>query len=269
VTHEIDEVTAWRAAGVERAIFMRGRTTGYAADPVGEYIIGVPTSVGYLLHRGRDRCSVPSGGLVVLDPTTAHRGLPLVDQPWTARLLVLELADVVDEDRLVDRVFPHPVVPDAGLARRFVEMHRASAADAPALVLQSGLAAFIDDLFGSPTNGHLDRMAVRRAATYLRDNVACNVSLDDLARTAGSSKFHLVRQFRAVAGVPPHTYQIGLRVLLARRLLEQRIGAAEVAARTGFTDQSHLHRHFRSRLGITPGRYAEAFRETTREPRTP
>jgi transcriptional regulator GlxA family with amidase domain len=212
---------------------------------------------------------VPSGGLVVLDPSAAHRGRPLVDQPWAARLLVLELADVVDDDRLVDRAFPHPIVHDTALARRFVAMHRASAAGVPSLELQSRLAAFIDDLFGPPTNGHPDPRAVRRAATYLRDNIAVNVSLDELARTVGSSKFHLVRQFRAVAGVPPHTYQIGLRVLLARRLLEQGIGAAEVAARTGFTDQSHLHRHFRSRLGITPGRYAGAFREADREPRTP
>jgi AraC-like DNA-binding protein len=268
VTDDIDEVTAWRAGGVERAIFMRGRTTGYAADPVGEYVIGVATSVGYRLRRGRNSYTLPSGGLVVLDPTAAHRGRPLVDEPWTARLLVLELADVVDDDRLVDREFPQPVVHDSALARRFVEMHRASAACAPSLELQGGLAAFIDDLFGPPTIVRPDRLAVRRAATYLRDNIAVNVTLDELARTVGSSKFHLVRQFRAVAGVPPHTYQIGLRVLRARRLLEQGHGAAEVAARTGFADQSHLHRHFRSRLGITPGRYAEAFRQTTRERRT-
>jgi transcriptional regulator GlxA family with amidase domain len=85
------------------------------------------------------------------------------------------------------------------------------------------------------------------------------VTLDELARVAGTSKFHLVRQFRFITGVPPHTYQIGLRVLLARRLLEQGIAPADVATRTGFTDQSHLHRQFRSRLGITPGRYANAF----------
>jgi AraC-like DNA-binding protein len=72
------------------------------------------------------------------------------------------------------------------------------------------------------------------------------------------SKFHLVRQFRTVTGVPPHTFQIGQRVVRARRLLQAGIPPATVAALTGFVDQSHLHRHFRRRLGVTPTRYVHA-----------
>jgi AraC-like DNA-binding protein len=239
---------------------MHGRTTGYAVDPVGEYVIGVATSAGYRLRRGRAGRPVAAGDLVVLDPSTAHRGRPLADQPWAARLLVLELPDIVDDDRLVDRPFPDPVVHDAALARRFVALHRASGSDAPPLALQTELAAFLDDLLSPPVERNEDRTSVLRAATYLHDNVAANISLDELAVAAGQSKFHLVRQFRAVAGVPPHRYLIGLRIRLARRLLERGTPVADVAARCGFADQSHLHRQFRSRLGITPGRYAAAFR---------
>jgi AraC-like DNA-binding protein len=240
---------------------MHGLTTGYAADPVGEYVIGVTTSEGYRLRRGLDSYSVPIGGLVVLDPAAAHRGRPLVDRPWAARLLVLELADVVDDDRFAERAFPDPLVHDPTLARRFVSLHRASGAEAPAFELQTELTSFLGELFGPPPERDIDRTTVLRVAAQLRDDLAVNVSLDELARAANTSKFHLVRQFRAVTGVPPHTYQIGLRVKLARRLLERGMPVADVAARAGFTDQSHLHRHFRSRLGITPGRYARAFRE--------
>src|SRR5215212_340032 len=158
---------------------MRGRTTGYAVDPVGEYMIGVATSSGYRLRRGRDGYRVAAGHLVVLDPTAPHHGRPLAHEPWSARLLVLELADVVD----------------AALARRFTALHRASASGVSSLELQTELIAFLDDLLGPPVERHPDRATVLRAAAQLHDNVARNVPLDELARTAGTSKFHLVRQF--------------------------------------------------------------------------
>src|SRR5215212_4558348 len=174
---------------------MRGRTTGYAVDPVGEYMIGVATSSGYRLRRGRDGYRVAAGHLVVLDPTAPHHGRPLAHEPWSARLLVLELADVVDDERLVDRFFPDPIVDDAALARRFIALHRASASGVSSLELQTELIAFLDDLLGPPVERHPDRATVLRAAAQLHDNVARNVPLDELARTAGTSKFHLVRQF--------------------------------------------------------------------------
>jgi transcriptional regulator GlxA family with amidase domain len=100
---------------------------------------------------------------------------------------------------------------------------------------------------------------VRRALEYLRDEVARNVTLDELAAVAGIGKYHLIRRFQAATGVPPHAYQVALRVNLARKLLERGELATRVAAEAGFTDQSHLNRHFRRRLGLTPAQYARAF----------
>jgi transcriptional regulator GlxA family with amidase domain len=100
--------------------------------------------------------------------------------------------------------------------------------------------------------------AVRTAVEYLHDDITRNVSLDELAAAAGASKYQLVRRFTAVIGVPPHTYQVALRVNLARRLLERGERATDVAGLAGFADQSHLNRHFRRRLGKTPAQYAQA-----------
>jgi AraC-like DNA-binding protein len=262
---EVDEVRAWRVDGVDRAIWMSGRTTGYSVEPAGECVIGVATAVGYRLRRGRLHHDVRAGDLVVLDGNEAHRGSPLVNRPWSARLLALELPDV-DEDPSSTRTVTTPVRRDTTLARRFVAMHRASSDGTASFEVESRLTALLGDLFEAPATGRRDDATVAVAATYLRDNVDVAVSLDELARVAGVSKFHLVRQFRAVLGVPPHSYQIGLRVLLARRLLERGTAISEVAARIGFTDQSHLHRHFRARLGITPGRYATAFEQPGEPP---
>jgi AraC-like DNA-binding protein len=265
VMQDIDEVTVWRTPGQERLIWMEGRTTGYRVDPVGEYVIGVATSVGYRLHRGGRRDTVAPNQLVVLDPSSAHSGTPIDTGPWAGRLLVIELPDVAAGAAGVEVAFPDPMVGGPAIASRFTQLHETTRSAASRVERESSVAAFLHDLaqlspdWHTESNRGLDLLAVRAAARYLQDNLAVNVSLDDLARAAGTSKFHLVRQFRAVTGVPPHTFQIGQRVRRARHLLESGLGVAEAAAATGFVDQSHLHRHFTRRLGITPGRYARAF----------
>jgi AraC-like DNA-binding protein len=244
---------------------MQGRTTHYRVDPVGEYVVGVATGPGYRLQRGRQREIVAPHQLVVLDPSSAHSGTPTTTEPWSGRLLVIELPDVTEGTEGVEVAFPDPKVGGLAMAKRFIRMHESMRSAASRLERESGVATFFDDLVLFSPERHLemttglDLHAVRAAAQHLQDNLAENVSLDDLARAAGTSKFHLVRQFRAVTGVPPHTFQIGQRVMRARRLLEAGRGIADVAAMTGFVDQSHLHRHFTRRLGITPGRYARAF----------
>jgi AraC-like DNA-binding protein len=265
VMDDIDEVTAWRTPEHERLIWMEGRTTHYRVDPIGEYVVGVATWRGYRLQRRGRRDLVAPHQLVVLDPSSAHSGTPITTEPWSGRLLVIELPDVTAGNEGVEVTFPDPKVGGLAMAERFMQLHETMRSVASRLERESGVAAFLHDLAQfsparnvEPTRG-LDLRAVRAAAQHVQDNLTVNVSLDDLARAAGTSKFHLVRQFRAVTGVPPHTFQIGQRVMQARRLLEAGKGAAEVAAMTGFVDQSHLHRHFTRRVGITPGRYARAF----------
>jgi AraC-like DNA-binding protein len=97
---------------------------------------------------------------------------------------------------------------------------------------------------------------VRIAEEYLSAHPSEPVGLEDLARHSGLSRFHLAREFKRVFGVPPHTYQLLLRVGSARKLLEQGATRAEAAERVGFADASHLARHFKKLIGVPPGRYA-------------
>ncbi len=60
--------------------------------------------------------------------------------------------------------------------------------------------------------------------------------------------------------MPPHTYQLQLRMARARRLLQRGMEPGDVAAQLGFTDQSHLTRHFKRLFRLTPGQYARACR---------
>jgi AraC-like DNA-binding protein len=272
---EREVVRAWRPHGAPGVVLMDGIVSSHAADPRGEYMVGVIGGRSTQLLRGGHRHLLRPGNLAVLDPSMAHRGVPGEDGPWRCRLMIIELPDVAklatdpDHGPLVELSFPDPRVDDQRLAESFVNLHRLLSGPASLLEQQSALAAWWQDVTRwspatvrsgkrRPRDG--DREALSRALSALSDDPAADVSLADLAMAAGMSPYRLVQRFRARFGMPPHAFQIAQRVNRARRLLEAGVPASGAAVMVGFHDQSHLHRHFRPRLGLTPAAYAAAFR---------
>jgi AraC-like DNA-binding protein len=96
---------------------------------------------------------------------------------------------------------------------------------------------------------------VYRVCDYLRAHVVEAVSLDDLARVAGLSKFYLLRAFRRAHGVTPHAYQMQLRLAHAWRLIVEGQPLSRTTYDAGFADQSHLTRRFAAAFGLPPARY--------------
>jgi AraC family transcriptional regulator, chemosensory pili system protein ChpD len=116
------------------------------------------------------------------------------------------------------------------------------------------------DTGASRRTGSASHPGIRRAMERLSTDFREPTSLDDLAKEARLSKFHFVRCFRQATGLSPHRYRKLLRVLSARRLLEQGMSVAEAASQASFADASHLSRTFREWLGVTPGLWANAWR---------
>jgi AraC-like DNA-binding protein len=242
-------VRMWRHEG---ALLMHGPSRGYAAEPRGEYFLGVVEHGAMRARRGERRYEAGPGDLCVWDPSAPHRGAGA----WTARLLVLE-----EPGPLAGREFPRPIVRDARLAARFTAAHAALCGPATALERDVVLAECLADIAGLvPAVEPRDHPALRRAREHLLADLAAHPTLDELAAAAGVDKYRLIRLFRAGEGLPPHRYLLAQRIRRARRLLEAGRPIAEVAAATGFSDQSHLHRHFRRSLDVTPGQYAARFR---------
>jgi AraC-like DNA-binding protein len=97
--------------------------------------------------------------------------------------------------------------------------------------------------------------AVAKARRYLEERYCDDVSLDELAGAAGLSPHYLIRRFRRKIGLPPHAYQLQLRLQNAKADLRSALPLADVAIKHGFFDQSHFHRHFKRTFGISPGQY--------------
>lgn len=97
---------------------------------------------------------------------------------------------------------------------------------------------------------------VRRVCDYVEANYAERITLDDMARIAGYSRYHFVRAFREAMGTPPYAYLIGVRVQnAARRLLDTSLSIADVARLTGFSTHAQFSSRFREQVGVTPAEY--------------
>jgi AraC-like DNA-binding protein len=264
-----ERVRMRRPAHEDRVLLMEGQTTGYAIEPQAEYVFGVVVDQPMRSRRGRERRLVRPGQLVAWDPTQAHAGIAVDGRPWSARLLVVEAADLAElasdheRDVLADVAFPNPVHSDPELASSFLRLYATLERPGSRLEQDEQLTRWLRTLIErscavrtprSPPSPRDDR-ALRLACDYLGDRPERNIGLDELAAAAGIGKFRLVGLVRERTGLPPHALQLAHRVRLARRLLEAGQTIADTAAATGFADQSHLHRHFQRSLGVTPGEY--------------
>lgn len=151
------------------------------------------------------------------------------------------------------------------LFRSFVALHRqlerhgaaGLRGDAMWLTFFSELARYTSGAASSTTHvAGRETCAIARAREFLAAHYNRAVSLKELATEANLSAYYFHRAFCRETGMPPHAYQIQLRILRAKKLLAERHSIAAVAAATGFADQSHFTRHFKRLLGITPGQFA-------------
>jgi AraC-like DNA-binding protein len=98
--------------------------------------------------------------------------------------------------------------------------------------------------------------AVNRAARYLADHLAEPLTLEEVARAAGMSKFHLHRVFDEHVGCTLGRYLGGVRLKAALELLSapeaRRMSVLDVALQVGFGDASAFSRSFQRCYGITP-----------------
>jgi AraC-like DNA-binding protein len=99
------------------------------------------------------------------------------------------------------------------------------------------------------------RHTLLRARDFLFEQYAHAISLDEIAKIAGLSRFHFLKAFTAQFGLTPHAYQIHLRIERSLPKLRQGMSLTQVAETMGFNDQSHFIRHFKRIMGVTPGQY--------------
>lgn len=230
----------------------------------GNYEVGlVEGGAAHFTHRGRVHLAGP-GDLVLISPGEPHAIEVPADRPCSFRALHLPEALVADLGLQLPRfsVAPAQDALARDLRRLFDLLTGAASVEDPLGRIRQALAPLrcCELAAGGPAGASPTRPAVRRAQEHLEASLDTRVSLEELGRLTGLSRFHLARAFTAEVGMPPHAYLAQVRVLFAKTLVRAGYPLREVAARCGFADQSHLSREFKRLTQVTPGGYARALR---------
>jgi len=94
-----------------------------------------------------------------------------------------------------------------------------------------------------------------RAKAWLDTHFEEEAGIEQAARDACLSPFHLHRVFTRAFGVTPHRYVVEKRLARAAHLLSAtRMPVAEVCAAVGFQSPGSFSTLFRTRFGVTPAR---------------
>ncbi len=108
---------------------------------------------------------------------------------------------------------------------------------------------------GSGTGG-LAMWQVRRATERIADMLSESISLEELAASVNLSPFHFSRAFKRSTGLPPHRYQLMLRIEKAKELLSTtQMSIAEVALAVGYDSPRALARLFARELKVSPNAF--------------
>ncbi|HWR39542.1 MAG TPA: AraC family transcriptional regulator [Patescibacteria group bacterium] len=211
---------------------------------------------------------VTPGSIVVVNVDETHSGGAAAGCVYSSRAIRIEpaflralLTQIGGQEQECLPLL-EPVINNPDLARRVFHLHRQLADSSSRLEKETTLLGILAELYAGYSRQGLalaslgdERAPVSRVCEYLQTCFSENVSLECLAGVAGLSPFHLSRVFTKEIGVPPHTYQLQVRLKKAADLIAAGKPLAETAQETGFCDQSHFHKSFKRKFGISPGQY--------------
>ena len=108
-------------------------------------------------------------------------------------------------------------------------------------------------------NENISSLETEKVLSYIHKNYNDNLSLDELAKVAGISKYYFIRLFTKYIGITPYQYLEIYRINKAKRMLQKGIPIIDAAISNGFSDQSHFTNLLKKTIGITPKQYRLIF----------
>ncbi|WP_320008158.1 AraC family transcriptional regulator [Maridesulfovibrio sp.] len=225
-----------------------------------EYAIGVTLGgIQKYWLEGEMLNSAP-GGVMLFQPEQLHdgcsggkAGLEYV-MSYIPRQLVEEISGKNDVLK-----FPAPITYDRKLAENIVRLIRSIEAGNGELLISELIMNIInssaetDDKLRTPKN----HRAVNRAIEMMHDNFEVPLKLDEICAEIAMSKFHFIRQFKAIKGLSPYQFFLGRRIEQAKKYLDDGKELYAVMLECGFYDLSHFNRQFKSVYGLTAHAYTK------------
>ncbi|MGQ3215333.1 MAG: AraC family transcriptional regulator [Shinella sp.] len=263
----VNTVKMWRSSALADTLFLWAnyRDHRFQRHFHEEFAIGIiEEGCQAFSYDSRHRVDLPRGTVCLISPGMVHEGWVGAENGWTYRMfypsasLVGQAAD--DIFGTSDVAFKSPAVDDPELHACLQRLHQMTASphlqrlEFETLYLAT-IRMAVERHAGRRPEADPARhwVALRQVRDLLEDRHPEAIGLSELKDLAGISKFHLLRQFKATYGLPPHAYLSQVRVHRASALIRAGNDLADTAATVGFVDQAHMTHMFRRSLGYTPG----------------
>lgn len=131
------------------------------------------------------------------------------------------------------------------------------------LLMQSYLHQFlyllIEECRSTDPAAYQHRRTMMAAEDHIRNHLADDLSLEQLAAHANLSPVYFHKLFTAHAGMTPAAFVLSYRIASAKAMLKTgELTISEIAARCGFSSQAYFNYKFKEVTGETPLQYRKA-----------
>lgn len=232
------------------------------------YLVGCLTKGKRILQTGKKEYELKPFELVALNPWQAHacRGNAQAVSEWICVHISQDLmTDILQTGKLPHRfgTIIHASPDSARMFLEFMELLRNNQSRAAKRklfnLLRTLLLADNSIAIAEKAKFNTDNPKLENLREILGKMPETSMSLDDMAKLTGLSRYSLLRKFADFTGMTPWRYLEMMRLEKAKNMLKAGYAIADCALASGFHDQSHFHKNFREFLGITPGIYRKAY----------
>jgi len=232
------------------------------------YTIGVIEEGAQRFYRSGDMHVADTNSIILVNADDVHTGESASIGGWKYRAMypVLEQFESISNDLYDGKQFaPYfspSVINDTKLTEQLRLLFYQVDNNASKLLTETIMYSIMmrltlghSTLRNAPKDISGSKYKIFLVKEYLDSYPSEDISLNQLAIIAGLSQFHLIRQFKKMFDLAPHSYQIQSRLKKAKALLKAGVKPSMVATDCGFHDQSHFNRHFKKALGTTPSKF--------------
>lgn len=211
---------------------------------------------GRLDYAGRPYRLGPGDCMLVTMPH-AHRYWLQRGGEWEYFWLLLSGREALRLAREILEVSGPVLRPDAAQINRLAAVCLALLTQSPgpgtaSALAYGAMAALHDAAFATPPAPALAPQLARVLA-HVDAHLAEPLTIDRLARVAGQSRAHFVRQFTAALGLPPSAHVEARRLdRVERLLLASELTVDQIAKMAGYADGNYLAKVFRRARGLSP-----------------
>jgi len=105
---------------------------------------------------------------------------------------------------------------------------------------------------------------IAKALQFITQNFIKQITLGEISKECGMSKYHFTRTFKSATGITFRKYHNKTRIEASKILLKkQKLNITEISYAVGFSDASYFSRVFRGLEGISPALYKKKIADSS------